>query len=108
MNPASQILPLDSLQPGMRLAEPIRDRLGNVMLAEDTELTESHLASLRQRGIASAMIVPERIPPSDEDVAAMRKSVEERLRQIFRRTLAQPGNRRLFDTLLEYRLEKLK
>jgi hypothetical protein len=107
MNPASQILPLESLKAGMRLAEAIRDRLGNVMLTEGTELTESHLAALGQRGIASALIVPERVPPSDAEIAAMRKSTEERLQHIFRKSLDQPGNRKLFETLLGYRLERL-
>lgn len=108
MNPASQILPLESLRPGMRLAEAIRDRLGNIMLTEGTTLTEVHLAALGQRGIASVLILPERIPPSDEDIAAMRRSTEERLRHIFRKTLDQPGNLKLFETILEYRLEHLK
>lgn len=108
MNPASQILPLESLHPGMRLAEAIRDRLGNIMLTEGTTLTESHLAALGQRGIASALIMPERIPPTDEDIAAMRQSTEERLRHLFRKTLDQPANLKLFETLLEYRLENLK
>ena len=108
MNQTSQILPLASLQPGMLLAEAIRDRLGNVMLTAGTALTESHLAALRQRGIASVMVVPERVPPSDEDIAAMRKSIEARLRHIFRKTLDCPGNRKLFETLLAYRMENLK
>lgn len=108
MNPDGQILPLESLRPGMRLAEAIRDRHGNIMLTENTELTDSHLAALRQRGIASAMVLPERIPPSDEDLAAMRQSTEERLRHIFHKTLELPGSRKLFDIILAYRLEKLK
>ena len=108
MTPPGQILPLASLNPGMTLAEAIRDRHGNIMLTEGTVLTEAHLAALAQRGIASAMVLPERIPPSDEEIAAMRQSIEERLRHIFRKTLDHPGNRRLFDILLAYRLEKLK
>jgi len=108
MNPASQILPLESLRPGMRLAEAIRDRLGNIMLTEGTTLTEAHLAALGQRGIASVLILPVRIPPSDEDIAAMRRSTEERLRHIFRKTLGRPSNLKLFETILEYRLEHLK
>ncbi|MFA5083497.1 MAG: hypothetical protein WC474_13180 [Hydrogenophilaceae bacterium] len=108
MNKTSQILPLESLQPGMLLAEAVHDRHGNVMLTAGTALTESHLASLQQRGIASVMVVPERVPPSDEDVAAMRKSIEDRLRHIFRKTLDCPANRRLFEVLLAYRTENMK
>lgn len=104
----SQILPLESVRPGMRLAEAIRDRLGNVMLAADITLTEAHLSALAQRGIASAKIHPERIPPSDEEIAAMKASTEDRLRHIFRKTLERPGNRKLFDILLDFRLENLK
>lgn len=108
MNQTSQILPMESLQPGMLLAEAVHDRLGNVMLTAGTALTESHLAALRQRGIASAKIVPERHPPSDEEIAAMRKSIEERLRHIFHKTLDCPGNRKMFEMLLAYRMENLK
>lgn len=108
MSQAGQILPLESIQPGMKLAEAIRDRLGNVMLTEATQLTEQHLATLRQRGIASALIVPERQPPSNEELATLRLSVEARLRRIFRKTLEYPANRKLFETILEYRQETLR
>lgn len=108
MTPASQILPIDRLQPGMVLAEPIRDRHGNLMLAEGTALTEAHLAALDQRGIASAMVHPERIPPSAEELAELRQAAEDRLRHIFRKTLDLPGNYRLFETILAHRLENLK
>ena len=108
MNQTSQILPLESLQPGMLLAEAVHDRHGNVMLTAGTALTEAHLAALYQRGIASVLVVPERVPPSDEEIAAMRQSIEERLRHIFRKTLDCPGNRTLFEVLLAYRMENLK
>jgi hypothetical protein len=108
MNQISQILPLDSLQPGMLLAEAIHDRHGNVMLTAGTALTESHLAALAKRGIASALVVPERIPPSDAEIAAMRRSIEERLRHIFRKSLDHPASHKLFETLLAYRLENLE
>jgi hypothetical protein len=106
--PASQILPLASLRPGMHLAEAVHDRLGNIMLTEGTLLTEDHLAALAKRGIASAMILPERIPPTAAEIAEMRQSIEDRLRQIFRGTLDFPGNRRMFEMLLAYRLERLE
>ncbi len=108
INQACQVLPVNSLRPGMRLAEAIRDRLGNIMLVEGVELTEAHLSALAQRGIGSAMIVPERIPPSDQENAAMRASVEARLRTIFRSSLDHTGNHDLFDILLAYRLDHLK
>ncbi|NTV96835.1 MAG: hypothetical protein HGA75_15710 [Thiobacillus sp.] len=108
MTQTGQIIPLASLRPGMLLAEAVRDRFGNVMLTAGTALNESHLASLQQRGIASAKIIPERVPPSSEEAEAMRKSTEERLRQLFRKTLDLPGNRRLFETILAYRLGNLE
>lgn len=108
MSQDGQILPLDSIQPGMTLAEAVRDRFGNVMLTEGTALSESHLAALRQRGIASALIVPELAPPTTESTEALRKSIEARLQQIFRKTLDVPANRKLYEVVLRYRLEKLK
>lgn len=100
-----QILPLADLQPGMILAEPVRDRFGNVMLTAGTVLAEKHLAALRQRGIASARIVPEHLPPSAAERAALQHATEQRLQHLFRKTLDLPANRRLFDILLAYRQE---
>lgn len=108
MSQNGQILPLDGIQPGMILAEAVRDRLGNIMLTEGTSLTEVHLAALRQRGIASALIVPEREPPTTEETEAFRKAIEARLQQIFRKTLDLPASRRLYEVVLQYRLENLK
>lgn len=108
MTPCNQILPLASLKPGMILAEPIRDRYGNIMLTKGTGLTAAHLHTLEQRGIASALVAPARIPPSDDELAAMRQSTEERLRHIFRLSLDHSGNQKLLETILAYRLENLK
>lgn len=107
MTPESQVLPLDSVHAGMHLAEPVRDRQGNVMLAAGTELTAAHVAALARRGIASVLILPERIPPSDQELAAMRRATEERLRHIFRKSLDTPTSAALFDVLLAYRLDHL-
>lgn len=108
MSHSGQILPLASLQPGMLLAEAVHDRYGNVMLTAGTALTEGHLASMQRRGIASAMILIERAQPTPEELDSMRNATEQRLRHLFRRTLDLPGNRRLFEVLLAYRMESLK
>jgi hypothetical protein len=108
MSQSGQILAIEGIQPGMTLAEAIRDRHGNVMLTEGTTLTEAHLAALRQRGVASALIVAEQAPPTTQEIEAIRRSIEARLQQIFRKTLDCPGNRRLYEVVLNYRLERLK
>ncbi|MFZ5484570.1 MAG: hypothetical protein ACOZB0_10105 [Pseudomonadota bacterium] len=107
MTPESQVLPLASVHAGMHLAEPVRDRQGNLMLAAGTELTAPHIAALARRGIASVLILPERIPPSDQERAAMRQATEARLRHIFRKSLDAPASAALFEVLLAYRLDPL-
>lgn len=96
---------MDQIQPGMQLAEAIRDRLGNIMLPEGLALTEQHLESLKQRGVASAMIHIDSLPMSAEEREAHIKAIETRLDTLFRRSLDDPLNRQLKDLIRRYRME---
>ncbi|HEX8979926.1 MAG TPA: hypothetical protein VF811_09490 [Parasulfuritortus sp.] len=107
MNAPHQLLPLDQIRPGMQLAEAIRDRLGNVMLPEGLALTEQHLDSLNQRGVASAMIRLDNLPVSQAEREAHIKSIRSRLDRLFHRSLDDPLNRQLKDVVLHYRMEHL-
>ena len=48
------IITIDKLTPGMKLAAPVKDRGGRVILASGQELTEKHLKILRMWGITQA------------------------------------------------------
>lgn len=105
MDTLHQLLPMDRIQPGMRLAEAIRDRLGNIMLPEGLTLTEQHLASLGQRGVASAMILLASLPMSDKERHAHAHAIRTRLDRLFHRSLDSPLNRELKEQILHYRME---
>lgn len=98
-----QLLPLDQIRPGMFLAEAIRDRFGNVMLPEGLELSEQNLDSLKQRGIATAMVRIDRPPMTEVELAAQTKAVQDRLNQLFTQSEDAPLNRQLKDLILRYR-----
>jgi len=50
-------LPLDALQAGMILAEDLYGSDGKMLLPKGVVLTDSHLHSLRQRGVSGAVVV---------------------------------------------------
>lgn len=50
-------LPLDALEPGMVLAADLTGPDGKMLLPKGVTLTESHLASLRARGVVRAQVV---------------------------------------------------
>jgi hypothetical protein len=89
----------------MRLAEALRDRLGNLMLPEGVCLNELHLASLRQRGVATALVMAEPPAMTEAQRNALLQSVEQRLDYIFRLSADSPINIRLKQLILSYRLE---
>ncbi len=47
---------LDKLQPGMKLAKPVTNRNGLVMLAEDTELTATLIDKISDLDVAGVFI----------------------------------------------------
>ena len=106
MSEDSRLLPLDQIQPGMQLAESVRDRLGNVMLPEGTELAEQHLSSLEKRGVTAVLIKSSPPPLTAEDRERLIRAVEERLDRIFRLSIGNPLNRQLKERILAYRMEQ--
>jgi len=71
-------LPIDQLQPGMVLADDLLADDGRVLLAQGTELKESHISGLGRRGVVEARVEaeePER-PPTQEELALLERSQE--------------------------------
>lgn len=49
-------LPVDKLEPGMKLAKPVTARNGMVMLGEGTELTETWIERIRDMDITGIFV----------------------------------------------------
>jgi len=66
---------LDKLQPGMKLAKPVTNRNGLVMLAEDTELTATLIDKISDLNIAGVFIQGMTQPdiPMEEMLAGLDK-----------------------------------
>jgi HD-GYP domain-containing protein (c-di-GMP phosphodiesterase class II) len=51
-----RLISIDDAEAGMKLAEPIFDAYGRLLLAHDTELTTDYLATLRKVGVAAIYV----------------------------------------------------
>lgn len=49
-------VPLETLEPGMVLAEPVLNRLGQILLSKGSELSPRHLTVLKTWGISAVAI----------------------------------------------------
>ena len=49
-------VPFETLEPGMVLAEPVLNRLGQIILSKGSELSPRHLTVLKTWGIPAAVI----------------------------------------------------
>ena len=54
-----QVVPLSKATPGMKVARPVTDEAGNLLLREGFELTLPWIDRLRERGIVSVTIEAE-------------------------------------------------
>ncbi len=84
----------DYLKSGMRLSEPIRDRLGRVLLHQDTVLDEGHIKRLKNWGIIRINIQEDSIEdkslleegPNNSGCIKRGKLDEAQLKQLFKHT----------------------
>lgn len=75
---------ISRLKPGMKLAKPVRNESGMILLGENTELTEALIQRLEKMNIENVSIVAE---------AQNEKSPEEQLAELsarFRKTENEP------------------
>jgi len=66
----------DKLQPGMRLAKPVMNKVGMALLGEGTELTETWIARIQDMELEGAIYVEGRQEmevPLDEMLAALER-----------------------------------
>jgi hypothetical protein len=112
MNERISCLSVLRLKPGMILARDLLRPDGAVLMAAGTELTESQLGQLQQRGI-EVVFVREPDPRSPEEIEVARAAAQARVEYIFRVQAVgegdkvPPGDARmeLRNAILAYRTE---
>lgn len=98
-------LGLDEVMPGTVLAADVHDGEGNLLLHKGAAVTESMLAGLRHRGVATLQVVhEERLSPDQQ--AERRRQVLERVRYLFRASGDSPVARELERQITAYRLQE--
>lgn len=73
-------IPTEQLKPGMKLARPLQNSSGMVLMAEGTELTEARISKIENMGVDSVYIDGPSRParPREELLSAL----EERFRKV--------------------------
>jgi hypothetical protein len=102
-----RFIPLDNARAGMRLGIDICDARGAVLLAAGGELTEPLIVALRRRGIEQVCVATGE-PLDAEALAARREATRLRIAHLFRRAGKADADRRLYEAVLDYRLEQLE
>jgi hypothetical protein len=99
-----EVLALDAVQPGMKVAEAVVDDGGRVLVPVGAEVTEAMLAGLGRRDIASIKVEHE---VEEDPVAreAHRAVIVSRLDRIFRKAGDAAETRTLYQAVLDHRLE---
>ncbi len=98
MKPKAQDIELDQAQPGMILAEDVKDGR-TVLLPKGSVLSAPQLSSLARRGVAQLRVECPAVPPTSEEIEAARQ----RLAHIFRRVGDDDLSRALQGALLNFR-----
>lgn len=95
---------LADARPGMRLGAPVTGRGGQILVPAGTELTESLLHSLEQRGIAAIFV--ERAADEDPTAREARLAgVKRAVDQLFRAAGEGIATRTLYRCIVNFRSE---
>ena len=86
-------LPLDALEPGMTLASDLLGPDGSMLLPKGMTLTDSHIGSLRRRGVAGADVSegPQAEGPGDIPPACIEQSLAVVSRRFLANDLSHPA-----------------
>jgi len=99
-------IPLELAEPGMKLASNICNQQGQVLVETGVELSEALLRALLKRGIGHVTVLYED-KRSEDELAAERAKVLDRLNTLFRNAGQDEMLDSLYQQVLEYRLEIL-
>jgi hypothetical protein len=100
-----RVVATSAAEEGMCLYDDVRDRAGNVLLPKLTALTGAMLASLARREIEVLLVVDGSI--TEEQLAAERLRVQERLAYLCRHAGDGRANALLRAVVAEYRMAGL-
>lgn len=101
---AVQLLALDALLPGMKVAEALLDKAGGVLVPTGAEITASMLLGLARREVQSVKVELE-VAADPALTKARRAEIVADLDRIFRQAGDATETRTLYQAVLEYRLE---
>jgi hypothetical protein len=99
-----EILALDAVQPGMKVAEAVVDDGGRVLVPVGAEVTEAMLTSLGRREIESIKVEHE-VEEDPAEREAHRAVIVSRLDRIFRHAGDAAETRTLYQAVLDHRME---
>lgn len=115
MSHSLRAVTLEEVTPGSMLGDAVRRADGMLILAAGVALDESHLGRLRELGIREVVLAEsaagaaDATSPGDAASAEAREQAERaRVNHLFRKSEDDRVTQGLFQTVLEYRLGKLK
>ena len=103
----AEVLTLETVQPGMKVAEAVLDDGGHLLVPAGAEVSESMLAGLARRAVSAIKVECE---VEEDPVAreARRKAVSSHLDHLFRQAGEAAETRTLYEAVLAHRLENPK
>ena len=99
-----EVLTLDALQVGMKIAEAVLDDGGRILVPAGADITDSMLISLRRRDVTSVK-VEQQIEEDPATLEAHRVVISTRLARIFRKAGDAAETRTLYQAVLDHRME---
>ncbi|MBI3272611.1 MAG: hypothetical protein HYZ53_26715 [Planctomycetes bacterium] len=78
-----QVIALAKAIPGMKVARPVTDNAGNLLLREGFELTTVWIERLRERGIMAITVEAAHADALEEDTSVRRSRVDAEVDEMF-------------------------
>lgn len=101
----TEVLMIDAVRPGRRLAAALRDEQGQLLMPAGVELSEGTLHSLRRRGVRELCVERECAADPAEREARLRQQ-RENLDQRFRCAGESPETAALYAALLAFLVDQ--
>lgn len=99
------LLGLEEVNIGLKLADPVVDANGQMLVPAGTEITESLLQGLQRRGIET-LAVEQEIEEDPLQREARRVRLSGHLDHLFRKAGQGMATREIYAAVLQYRLEE--
>ncbi len=100
-------VPFETLEPGMVLAEPVLNRMGQILLSKGSELSPRHLTVLRTWGISAVVIEGEETEGRDPIVdEAIQKRALTRIKMRLFWHPQSPLEKEIFDLAVQQAVQR--